>query len=106
MGTGTAILHRAYMEMYFDPAILPHGIFEYVNNNMNCEDLSMNIMVTKFLEDVSWQQPGALAVKPVGKIQNLEGEACNSLILLIFTMVLSHVPTPAQLYYVIVLYRI
>jgi hypothetical protein len=77
MGTGTAILHRAYLEMYFDRKVLPRGIFEYVNNNMNCEDLSMNIMVTEFLENVSWQQPAALAVKPIGKIQNLEGEACK-----------------------------
>lgn len=77
MGTGTAILHRAYLEMYFDRKVLPQGIFEYVNNNMNCEDLSMNVMVTNFLENVSWQQPAALAVKPIGQIQNLEGEACK-----------------------------
>lgn len=79
MGTGTAILHKAYLEMYFDPEVLPHGIFDYVNSIMNCEDLSMNVMVTKFLEDISWQQPAALAVKPIGQIQNLEGEACNCL---------------------------
>ena len=77
MGTGTAILHRAYLEMYFDSEMLPHEIFEYVNKNMNCEDLSMNVMVTKFLDDVSWQQPSALAVKPIGKVQNMEGEACK-----------------------------
>lgn len=77
MGTGTAILHRAYLEMYFDRKVLPQGIFEYVNNNMNCEDLSMNVMVTEFLENVSWQQPAALAVKPIGQIQNLEGTACK-----------------------------
>ena len=77
MGTGTAILHRAYLEMYFDRNVLPQGIFGYVNKNMNCEDLSMNVMVTKFLENVSWQQPAALAVKPIGPIHNLEGEACK-----------------------------
>ena len=77
MGTGTAILHRAYLEMYFDRKVLSQRIFEYVNNNMNCEDLSMNVMVTNFLENVSWQQPAALAVKPIGQIQNLEGEACK-----------------------------
>lgn len=77
MGTGTAILHRAYLEMYFDPEVLPRGILEYVNSIMNCEDLSMNAMATKFLEDTSWPQPAALAVKPIGEIRNLEGEACK-----------------------------
>ena len=90
MITATAILHRAYLEMYFDPDVLPRGIFEYVDSNMNCEDLSMNVMVTKFLQDVSWQQPAALAVNPVGKIQNMEGEACNYYL---------HVPTLALIVY-------
>lgn len=79
MGTGTAILHKAYLEMYFDPEVLPRGILYYVDRIRNCEDLSMNVMVTKFLEDISWQQPAALAVKPIGQIHNLEGEACNHL---------------------------
>ena len=73
----TTIFHRAYLEMYFDEEVLPQGIFKYVNNVMNCDDLALSIMVTKFLEDVSWQQAAALAVKPIGTIQNLEGKACN-----------------------------
>ena len=73
----TTMFHRAYLEMYFDPEVLPQGIFEYINNVMNCDDIALSIMITKFLEDVSWKQTAALAVKPNGEIHNLEDKACN-----------------------------
>ena len=74
----TAIFHRAYLEMYSDPEVLPRGIFEYVNNVMNCDDIALSIMVTKFLEDVSWKQSAALPVKLKGEIHNWEDKACNN----------------------------
>ena len=77
MGTGTAILHKAYLEMFFDPKVLPKAMFDYVDKGRNCEDLAMNVMATKFLEDVSWHQPAALAYKPEGQIKNMEAVACK-----------------------------
>ena len=72
----TTIFHRAYLEMYFDPDVLPKGIFDYINNITNCDDIALSIMVTKFLEDVSWKQTAALLVKNIGEIQNWEDKAC------------------------------
>ena len=77
MGTGTAFLHKAYLEMFFDPNVLPKAMFDYVDTGRNCEDLAMNVMATKFLEDVSWHQPAALAYKPIGQIKNMEAVACK-----------------------------
>ena len=73
----TTIFHRAYLEMYFDPNVLPQGVFEYINDVMNCDDIALSIMVTKFLEDVSWKQTAALPVKLVGEIHNWENKACK-----------------------------
>ena len=75
MGTGTALMHRTYLEMYHDPEILPKGMIEYINQVRNCEDIGMNVMVTKFLEDVSWTQCSALSVVAHGKIKNLQADA-------------------------------
>lgn len=79
MGTGTALLHRAYLEMYHDPEILPKGMIEYIDQVRNCEDIGMNVMVTKFLEDVSWPQCSALSVVAHGKVKNLQAEARKSI---------------------------
>ena len=75
MGAGTALMHRAYLEMYHDPEILPKGMIKYINQVRNCEDIGMNVMVTKFLEDISWPQCSALSVVAHGKIKNLQAEA-------------------------------
>ncbi len=72
----TTIFHKAYLEMYFDPNVLPQGLFEYINNVRNCDDIALSIMVTKFLEDVSLKQTAALPVKNIGEIQNWEDKAC------------------------------
>ena len=77
MGTGTAILHKAYLEMFFDPEVMPKAMFDYVNDGRNCEDLAMNVIATKFLEDVSWHQPAALSYKHKGQIKNMEALACE-----------------------------
>ena len=75
MGTGTAIMHKVYLEMYHNPEILPKGMIEYIDQVQNCEDIGMNVMVTKFLEDVSWPQCSALSIVAHGKINNLQEEA-------------------------------
>ena len=69
----TLILHRVYLEMFFDPEVLPRVMFEYIDNTMNCDDLGICVMVTKFLEDVSWPQCGVLAVKSSEVIKHLPG---------------------------------
>lgn len=70
----TLILHKVYFEMYNDPRVLPRSLFEYIDEIMNCDDLAMSVMVTKFLREVSWPQCGVLAIVPEVKIQNLQGE--------------------------------
>ena len=77
MGTGTTLFHRVYMEMYFDTNFVPEKVLDYINARMNCEDIWFNIMVSKFLGDVSWKQPGALVVNPIKGIKNLAVKACE-----------------------------
>ena len=74
MISATFIMHRVYLEMFFDPEVLPRVMFEYVDSIKNCEDLGICVMVTKFLKEVSWPQCGVLAVVPSVKIINLEGQ--------------------------------
>ena len=82
MGTGTAIMNKVYLEMYHDPEILPKGMIEYIDQVQNCEDIGMNVMVTKFLEDVSWPQCSALSVVAHGRIKNLQEEARKQFLLM------------------------
>lgn len=70
----SCFLHRAYLEMYFDPQMVPGSLLDYVDSHQNCEDILMSIVVTKFLKDIGRPQCGALAVKS-GYINNLEDEA-------------------------------
>ena len=72
----SCFLHRAYLEMYFDPVVVPVALLEYVNQQMNCEDILMSVMVTKFVSEMYRPQCGVLAVKS-GWINNLEDEACE-----------------------------
>ncbi len=66
------IMHRVYLEMFSDHDVLPRSIFEYIDEIMNCDDLAICVMVTKFLKDVSWPQAGVLVVVPTVKIKNLD----------------------------------
>lgn len=68
-------VHKAYLEMYFDPLMVPAGAVEYVDSLRNCEDILFSIVVTKFLQDSNRPQSGVLAVKPSLSIKNLELEA-------------------------------
>ena len=70
--TSTAILHKAYLEMFFDDNVLPRGMIDYIDERKNCEDIAMNVMVTKFLLDLGHNHAAALAVKPSREIWNME----------------------------------
>lgn len=70
----SCFLHRVYLEMYFNPVVVPANLLEYVNEERNCEDILMSVVVTKFLNDVHRPQCGVLAVK-ASWIDNLEEEA-------------------------------
>ena len=71
----TCVMHKAYLEMYHDPTVLPRKMFDYIDEKMNCEDIGINMMVAKFLMDVNMPQASVLAVKNKGKIINLEGQS-------------------------------
>ena len=68
------IIHKAYMEMFNDPLMLPEPIHNYIDQKMNCEDLAMCIMVTGFLSRATWPQSCAIAVKPIHVPYNLEAQ--------------------------------
>ncbi len=70
----SCFIHRTYLEMYWDPSIIPSSLLDYVNQQMNCEDILMSVVVTKFLKDIGRPQSGVLAVKS-NWIGNLEDEA-------------------------------
>lgn len=70
----SCFIHRAYLEMYFDPRIVPHSLLEYVDEQKNCEDILMSIVVTSFLKNIGRPQCGVLAVRS-GWVSNLDEEA-------------------------------
>ena len=72
MISASSYLHKAYLEMFHDPRILPRTTIDYVDHMMNCEDLAMCVMVAKFLEDIHQPQCAVLSVQAQGKITNLE----------------------------------
>ena len=70
--TSTAIMHKTYLEMFFDHTILPHGMIDYIEKRKNCEDIAINIMVAKFLKDTHHGYASALAVKPKREVRNMD----------------------------------
>lgn len=70
--TSTAILHKAYLQMFFDDHILPKGMIQYIDERKNCEDIAINIMVARFLFDVGQRQAAALAIRPRREVRNME----------------------------------
>ena len=72
-------IHRAYLKMMFDPAMISPELIAYIDEIMNCDDILINIMVTKFLQDCGLPQGGALKLSH-NRIENLEGtHACCEL---------------------------
>ena len=72
MGSASSYLHKAYLEMFHDPRILPKTTIDYIDHMMNCEDLAICVMVAKFLEDIHQPQSAVLSVQTQGKITNME----------------------------------
>ncbi len=65
-------VHKAYLEMYFDPLMIPAGAVEYVEKQKNCEDILLSIVVTKFLQDMNMTQSGVMVIKNSLPIKILE----------------------------------
>ncbi len=65
-------LHKTYLEMLFDQEMVPSEFLEYTDAVMNCEDILVTMMVTKFLRNVGLPQSGGLAVEPHYSIRNLK----------------------------------
>ncbi len=70
-----SFVHRAYLEMFFDPQLIPPGAVKLVKQLNNCEDILLSIVVTKFLHDINKPQCGVLTIKPSLSIKDLENEA-------------------------------
>lgn len=75
MLTSVCFVHYIYLEMFFDPLIVPSGVLQFIDEKRNCEDIMLSVLVTKFLQDISWPQCGVLVVKPSFRISNLDQEA-------------------------------
>lgn len=45
-------VHLVYLEMYFDPLVVPAGAVEYVEELGKCEGILLSVVVTKFLHDM------------------------------------------------------
>ena len=65
-------LHRAYLEMMFDEKMVAKELVEYIDQIMNCDDILMSVVVTKFLKDCGWPQSGGLQLE-VKKLKMVEG---------------------------------
>ena len=68
-------VHRAYLEMFFDPLMVPSSALALVQQVNNCEDILLSIVVTKFLHDLNKPQCGALAMKSSLIVKDIENEA-------------------------------
>ncbi len=64
-------VHRAYLEMMFDPEMVPPEILDYVDKIMNCDDILFNMMVTKFLRNANLGWSAGLAVERRQAMQEL-----------------------------------
>ena len=75
--TPQCIFHKAYLDLFNSPAFTPPEVLEYIDKEMNCDDIAINFVVSKFLLKVSWPQSSALAVVPRHPIKNLELKSGN-----------------------------
>lgn len=65
--------HRAYLEMMFDPVMIPSKLVTYIDEIMNCDDILMSIVVTKFMQDCGWPQSGGLQLQHTKAISSIKG---------------------------------
>ena len=64
-------VHRAYLEMLFDPVMVPAHMLDYVNTVMNCDDILFSMMLTRFLRRAELAVTAGLAIEPAQTIRNL-----------------------------------
>ena len=69
--TTSAIFHVKYLDLY--QSQLPNHFREFVDKNMNCEDIFLNAIVADHLQQTSGKQCPALLV-PYKEIKIIEGE--------------------------------
>ena len=62
-------IHRAYLEMLFDPMMVPSEYVEFTDEMMNCEDILLSMMVTRFVGDTGLPWSGGLAIEPQKPIE-------------------------------------
>ena len=65
-------IHKAYLEMFFDPEMVPRDLLDYTDAKFNCEDILFSMMVTKFVQDANLAWSGGLCVEPRKKIRILD----------------------------------
>ena len=70
--TPQCFFHRAYLELFNSPQFTPPEVLDYIDREMNCDDIALNFVVSKFLEEVSWPQSSGLLVTPRHPIKNLQ----------------------------------
>lgn len=58
--------------MMFDEDIIAKELIAYIDQIMNCDDILVSVMVTKFLTDCGWSQSGGLSLEASAMIKNLE----------------------------------
>ena len=75
MITPQCFFHRAYLELFNSPRFTPPEVLDYIDREMNCDDIALNFVVSKFFEEVSWPQSSGLSVVPMHKIKNLAGQS-------------------------------
>jgi Glycosyl transferase family 64 domain len=46
--TKAAFLNKQYMELYFDPALHPIAVLQYVDKHFNCEDVAMSMLILNY----------------------------------------------------------
>lgn len=76
-------VHKAYLEMFFDPLMVPPGAVRLVEALNNCEDILLSIVVTKFLQDLNEPQCGVLTIKSSLSIKDIESEASELILQLL-----------------------
>ena len=69
----TWLIHKKYLEAFNDPNVLPRQLFDYINEIMNCDDIVMNFLVSKFLRAINMPQPSIIKVQHKGRIINMAG---------------------------------
>ncbi len=77
------MIHRFYLEMY--SRMLPKAIVDFIIENKNCEDISMNVMIGKYLAESGHPQPvGILIASGAKDFGNLSSKQC--FIIIIYTL--------------------